>query len=270
MCFHPAWKASPIWYTPITVHAHAMHHAWLGALLQGFSPHAYASLAATPAACPDPSHPAPSHAPVPRPPMCPPAPSRTGTQNKDGIKGSFWFLEPDLKDGREVKLDKSGKGLLTLMRHLGRLQEVREAPPAPPRRKGPPAPGGCKGAAVRVPTYTGAACLGAYLLASVAERMRARGLSHWNALRTQPMYDCRYASASTARPRQCTSSRTPRRRRRQTDDTERVPAERTLWCRRATCPGQPKIMLQAASLQSVHAGRLEAEAKPTRHDNQIR
>lgn len=45
--------------------------------------------------------------------------------NKDGIKGSFWFLEPDLKDGREVKLDKSGKGLLTVFRHLGRLHEVR-------------------------------------------------------------------------------------------------------------------------------------------------
>lgn len=46
-------------------------------------------------------------------------------QNKEGIKGHFWFLEADLREGQLVKLDKSGKAMLTLLRHLGRLQEVR-------------------------------------------------------------------------------------------------------------------------------------------------
>lgn len=46
-------------------------------------------------------------------------------QNKEGVKGHFWFLEADLREGQLVKLDKSGKAMLTLLRHLGRLQEVR-------------------------------------------------------------------------------------------------------------------------------------------------
>lgn len=48
-----------------------------------------------------------------------------GVANKEGIKGHFWFLEADLREGQLVKLDKSGKAMLTLLRHLGRLQEVR-------------------------------------------------------------------------------------------------------------------------------------------------
>lgn len=39
--------------------------------------------------------------------------------------GRSWLLESDLRSGSAVKLDKTGKTLLTLLRHLGRLQEVR-------------------------------------------------------------------------------------------------------------------------------------------------
>lgn len=35
------------------------------------------------------------------------------------------MLEADLKAGAAVRLDKTGKTLLTLLRHLGRLQELR-------------------------------------------------------------------------------------------------------------------------------------------------
>lgn len=35
------------------------------------------------------------------------------------------MLETDLRSGTAVRLDKTGKTLLTLLRHLGRLQEVR-------------------------------------------------------------------------------------------------------------------------------------------------
>jgi hypothetical protein len=48
-------------------------------------------------------------------------------QNRDGIKGRHWFLESDLKDGLVIKLDKTGKSVLSLLRHLGRLTEVRVA-----------------------------------------------------------------------------------------------------------------------------------------------
>lgn len=41
------------------------------------------------------------------------------------MRGSHWFLESDLKDGTSLKLDKTGKSVLTVLRHLGRLQEVR-------------------------------------------------------------------------------------------------------------------------------------------------
>ncbi|EFJ46034.1 hypothetical protein VOLCADRAFT_121093 [Volvox carteri f. nagariensis] len=43
---------------------------------------------------------------------------------KDGIKGHYWFLESDLREGTAIKLDKTGKSMLTLLRHLGRLQEA--------------------------------------------------------------------------------------------------------------------------------------------------
>ena len=46
-------------------------------------------------------------------------------QNKDGCKGSFWFTEHDLKEGVHVKRDKTSASLLQLLRHTGRLKEVR-------------------------------------------------------------------------------------------------------------------------------------------------
>jgi hypothetical protein len=45
-------------------------------------------------------------------------------QNRDGVKGRHWFLETDLKDGLAIKLDKTGKSVLSLLRHLNRLTEV--------------------------------------------------------------------------------------------------------------------------------------------------
>ncbi|KAL4430159.1 hypothetical protein ABPG77_004941 [Micractinium sp. CCAP 211/92] len=39
--------------------------------------------------------------------------------------GRSWVLESDLRSGSAVRLDKTGKTLLTLLRHLGRLQELR-------------------------------------------------------------------------------------------------------------------------------------------------
>ena len=52
-----------------------------------------------------------------------PAPPRP--QVHSDLKGRSWVLESDLRAGSAVRLDKSGKSLLTLLRHLGRLQEVR-------------------------------------------------------------------------------------------------------------------------------------------------
>jgi hypothetical protein len=46
-------------------------------------------------------------------------------QSKEAAKGRFWFLESDLRAGTAVKMDKTGKSMLMLLRHLGRLQEVR-------------------------------------------------------------------------------------------------------------------------------------------------
>jgi len=44
---------------------------------------------------------------------------------RDGVRGRFWFLESELRDGVSIKADKSGKALLTLLRHLRRMDEVR-------------------------------------------------------------------------------------------------------------------------------------------------
>lgn len=55
-------------------------------------------------------------------PICAP---RLLLQTKDGIKGSYWLLDMDLKDGNALKHDKTGKAILTILRHLGRVQEVR-------------------------------------------------------------------------------------------------------------------------------------------------
>lgn len=46
-------------------------------------------------------------------------------QGKEGIRGKHWFMESDLKGGATLKLDKTGKAILTVLRHLGRLTEVR-------------------------------------------------------------------------------------------------------------------------------------------------
>ena len=45
-------------------------------------------------------------------------------QGKEGIRGKFWFVDSDLKGGTALKLDKTGKAILTVLRHLGRLSEV--------------------------------------------------------------------------------------------------------------------------------------------------
>ncbi len=61
-----------------------------------------------------PSDPAPPFAPIPPP------------QTHEQLKGGrSWVLESDLRSGSAVRLDKTGKTLLTLLRHLGRLQELR-------------------------------------------------------------------------------------------------------------------------------------------------
>lgn len=43
----------------------------------------------------------------------------------DALKGKTWALESDLKSGAALRLDKTGKTILTLLRHLGRVSEVR-------------------------------------------------------------------------------------------------------------------------------------------------
>lgn len=46
-------------------------------------------------------------------------------QLKEGVRGRWWFLEADCRAGQHIKLDKSGRAVLTALRALGRLQEVR-------------------------------------------------------------------------------------------------------------------------------------------------
>ncbi|XP_021310672.1 spindle and kinetochore-associated protein 1 homolog isoform X2 [Sorghum bicolor] len=43
---------------------------------------------------------------------------------KEAVKGNHFFLEADIK-GPGLKLDHTGKAILTVLRHLGRFQEVR-------------------------------------------------------------------------------------------------------------------------------------------------
>lgn len=45
-------------------------------------------------------------------------------QKHEGIHGSLFFLESDLKGGTHATLDKTGKSILTILRHLGKLTEV--------------------------------------------------------------------------------------------------------------------------------------------------
>ena len=44
---------------------------------------------------------------------------------QEGLRGRVWVVESDLKAGSALKLDKTGKTVLTLLRHLGRVAEVR-------------------------------------------------------------------------------------------------------------------------------------------------
>jgi hypothetical protein len=44
---------------------------------------------------------------------------------KDAARGRFWFVETDLRSGSAIRMDKTGKSVLMLLRHLGRLAEVR-------------------------------------------------------------------------------------------------------------------------------------------------
>jgi hypothetical protein len=48
-------------------------------------------------------------------------------QGREGIRGNFWFTEADLRNGAALRPDKTGKGLLMVLRHLGRLSEVGRA-----------------------------------------------------------------------------------------------------------------------------------------------
>lgn len=42
----------------------------------------------------------------------------------DAVKGKHFFLESDIK-GPALKLDNTGKAILTVLRHLGRISETR-------------------------------------------------------------------------------------------------------------------------------------------------
>ncbi|XP_008786986.2 spindle and kinetochore-associated protein 1 homolog [Phoenix dactylifera] len=42
----------------------------------------------------------------------------------EAVKGKYFFLETDIK-GPGLKLDNTGKAILTVLRHLGRIQEAR-------------------------------------------------------------------------------------------------------------------------------------------------
>ncbi|KAI3416825.1 uncharacterized protein J3R85_015093 [Psidium guajava] len=44
----------------------------------------------------------------------------------EGIKGKHFFLESDIR-GPNLKLDNTGKAILTVLRHLGRISEIRSS-----------------------------------------------------------------------------------------------------------------------------------------------
>jgi hypothetical protein len=43
----------------------------------------------------------------------------------EALKGKVWVMEADLKSGAALRLDNTGKTILTLLRHLGRVTELR-------------------------------------------------------------------------------------------------------------------------------------------------
>lgn len=46
-------------------------------------------------------------------------------QKREDVQGRPFLLEHDLKDGDKLRMDKTGKTIMVLLRHLGRVQEVR-------------------------------------------------------------------------------------------------------------------------------------------------
>ncbi|GBF99849.1 hypothetical protein Rsub_12549 [Raphidocelis subcapitata] len=48
-----------------------------------------------------------------------------GLAGREGIRGNYWFTETELRNGVALRPDKTGKGLLMVLRHLGRISEVR-------------------------------------------------------------------------------------------------------------------------------------------------
>mmetsp|Transcript_22574 Transcript_22574/g.62670 ORF Transcript_22574/g.62670 Transcript_22574/m.62670 type:complete len:347 (+) Transcript_22574:252-1292(+) len=50
---------------------------------------------------------------------------RLQKSQKAALKGKFWLTESCVKEGSHIRMDKSGRSLLTLFRHLGRLHEIR-------------------------------------------------------------------------------------------------------------------------------------------------
>ncbi|KAK9795901.1 hypothetical protein WJX73_004715 [Symbiochloris irregularis] len=47
---------------------------------------------------------------------------------KEGVRGKHWFTEEDRRTAAVLKLDKTGRAITTILRHLSRLQEVRMNP----------------------------------------------------------------------------------------------------------------------------------------------
>ncbi len=58
---------------------------------------------------------------APPPPTHPPTPQ----SRVEGIKGNYFFTETELRNGAALRPDKTGKGILMILRHLGRISEVR-------------------------------------------------------------------------------------------------------------------------------------------------
>lgn len=46
-------------------------------------------------------------------------------QAKEELHGRQWALESDLKSGTALRLDKTGRSIITVLRHLGRISETR-------------------------------------------------------------------------------------------------------------------------------------------------
>ena len=46
-------------------------------------------------------------------------------QVKECVKGKHWFTEEDRKKAAVLKTNNPGKAIMTILRHLDRIQEVR-------------------------------------------------------------------------------------------------------------------------------------------------